>query len=178
MLMPEHCKMCERTTASRLEKRGRILKKNAPTGQQVEMFKQVPAPPAHVKERAYPKQVKQEGDLEQYAYFKFKIEETIFAAHDKAEMRKTKVLLFASLVFVNTSKSLFWPDEIIMGETDLDRMQSISMAVGAQRQTKMNPITIVFDGINDNLHSRGLLSRLREPATAEAAVWPAIKDVL
>ena len=71
------------------------------------MFKQVRAPPAHVKERAYPKQVKQEGDLEQYAYFKFKVEETIFAALDKAEIRKTKVLVFASLVLVNTSKSLF-----------------------------------------------------------------------
>ena len=42
----------------------------------------------------------------------------------------------------------------------------------------MNPITIVFAGINDHLHSRGFLSRLREPATAENAVWPAIKDIL
>ena len=42
----------------------------------------------------------------------------------------------------------------------------------------MIPITIVFAGINDHFHSRGLLSRLRDPATAEAAVWPAIKDVL
>ena len=42
----------------------------------------------------------------------------------------------------------------------------------------MNPITIVFAGINDHLHSRGFLSRLREPITAEDAVWPAIKDIL
>ena len=35
----------------------------------------------------------------------------------------------------------------------------------------MNPI-------NDHLHSRGFLSRLRDPATAENAVWPAIKDIL
>ena len=42
----------------------------------------------------------------------------------------------------------------------------------------MNPITIVFTGINDHLHSRGFLSRLREPTTAKAAVWPAIKDIL
>ena len=42
----------------------------------------------------------------------------------------------------------------------------------------MNPITIVFAGINDHLHSRGFLSRLREPTAAEDAVWPAIKDVL
>ena len=42
----------------------------------------------------------------------------------------------------------------------------------------MNPITIVFAGINDHLHSRGFLSRLRDPTTAENAVWPAIKDIL
>ena len=42
----------------------------------------------------------------------------------------------------------------------------------------MNPITIVFAGINDHLHSRGFLSRLRGPTTAENAVWPAIKDIL
>ena len=47
-----------------------------------------------------------------------------------------------------------------------------------QRQTDMKPITIVFAGINDHLQSRGLLSRLREPTTAEAAVWPEIKDIL
>ena len=42
----------------------------------------------------------------------------------------------------------------------------------------MNLITIVFAGINDHLHRRGFLSRLREPTTAKAAVWPAIKDIL
>ena len=42
----------------------------------------------------------------------------------------------------------------------------------------MNPITIVSAGINDHLHSRGFLSRLREPTTAEEAVWPAINDLL
>ena len=45
-------------------------------------------------------------------------------------------------------------------------------------QTDMNPITIVFAGINDHLHSRGFLSRFRDPTTAENAVWPAIKDIL
>ena len=65
-----------------------------------------------------------------------------------------------------------------LAATDLDLMQSVSMAIGVQRQTEMNPITIVFAGINDHLHSRGFLSRLREPTAAEDAVWPAIKDVL
>ena len=52
------------------------------------------------------------------------------------------------------------------------------MAIGVQRQTEMNQITIVFASINDHLHGRGFLSRLREPTTAEAAVWLVIKDIL
>ena len=61
---------------------------------------------------------------------------------------------------------------------DLDLTQSVSMAIVVQKQMDMNPITIVFAGINDHLHSRGFLSRLREPTTDKAAVWQAIKDIL
>ena len=42
----------------------------------------------------------------------------------------------------------------------------------------MNPITIIFAGMNNHLHCRGFLSSFRVPTTAEAAVWPAIKDIL
>ena len=93
-------------------------------------------------------------------------------------MRKAKIMIVANSDFVYTCKSLFWPDVIMLAAVDLDLTQSVSMAIGVQRQMDMNPITIVFAGIIDHLHSRGFLSRLREPATAEAAVWPAIKDIL
>ena len=136
-------------------------------------------PPGHVNERAYPKQVNQEGAVQRYGGLKaIKKDETIFAAYDKAEMRKAMIMVVASSDFVNTSKSLFWPDVIMLAAVDLDLMQSVSMAIGVQRQTKINPITIVFAGINDHLHSESFLSRLREPTTAEVAVWPAIKDIL
>ena len=102
----------------------------------------------------------------------------IFAANDMAEMRKAKIMIVASSDLVYTSKSLFWPDVIMLAAVDLDLTQSVSMAIGVQRQTDMNPITIVFAGINDHLPSRGFLSRRREPTTAEAAVWPAIEDTL
>ena len=87
-------------------------------------------------------------------------------------------MVVANSEFVYTSKSLFWLDVIMLAAVDLDLLQSVSLAIGVQRQTDMNPITIVFAGINDHLHSRGFLSRLRDPATAENAVWPAIKDIL
>ena len=86
-------------------------------------------------------------------------------------------MIVASSNFVYTSKSLFWPDFIMLAAVDLDLMQSLSMAIGVQQQTEMNPITIVIAGMNDHLQSRGFLSRLREPTTAKGAVWPAIKDI-
>ena len=143
------------------------------------MFRQVKAPPDHVNERAYPEQVNQEVDVQRYGGLKaIKKDETIFAAYDKAEMRKAKFMIVTSSDFVYTSKSLLWPDVIMLAAVDLDLMQSVSMAIGVQRQTEMHPITILFAGINDHLHSRGFLCRLREPTTTESAVWPAIKDVL
>ena len=55
---------------------------------------------------------------------KFQMNETIFAAYDKVEMGKAKLLVVASSDFVHTSKSLFWPDGIMLAATDLDQTQS------------------------------------------------------
>ena len=163
----------------RQERTGRFLTTRAPIGQHVKMCKQVTAPPGHVKERIYPKLVNQDGDVQRYGGLKaIKKDETIFAAYDKAEIRKAKIMIVANSEFVHAFKSLFWPDVIMLAAVDLDLLQSVSMAIGVQRQTDMNPITIVFAGINDHLHSRGFLSRLRYPTKAEDAVWPAIKDIL
>ena len=143
------------------------------------MFKQIGAPPGHVKDRTYPKQVTQEGDAQRYGGLKtIRKDETIFAAYDKAEMRKAKIMMVANSDFVYTSKPLFWPDVLMLAAVDRDLMLLVSLAIGVQRQTEMNPIAIVFTGMNDHLHSRGSLSRLREPTTPEDAVWPAIKDIL
>ena len=162
----------------REERPGRFLTKRASIRQHVKLLRQIRAPPGHVKEKAYPKQVAQEGDLQRYGGLNaIKKDETIFAAYDKAEMRKAKIMIVANSDFVYKSKSLFRPDVIMLAAVDLDLMQSVSMAIGVQRQMEMNPITIVFAGMNDHLHSRGLLSRFREPTTAEDAVWPAIKDI-
>ena len=44
----------------------------------MKVFKQVGAPPAPVKERAYPKLVSQGGDAEKYCMLKLRVVETIF----------------------------------------------------------------------------------------------------
>ena len=57
-------------------------------------------------------------------------------------MRKAKILVVANSYSAHTSKSLFWPDVIMLAAINLGLMQSVSMAIGVQRQTGMNPITI------------------------------------
>ena len=105
----------------RAERSGRFLIRRTPIRQHVKMFRQVKAPPGHVKERAYPKQVNQEGDVQRYGgLHAIKKDETIFTAYDKAEMRKAKIMIVANSDFVYTSKSLFWPDVIMLASVDLD----------------------------------------------------------
>ena len=77
---------------NRTERPGRILTTRATIGQHVKMFKQIRALPGHVKDRAYPKQVTQEGDAQRYGGMKTIMkDEAIFAAYDKAEMSKQRL---------------------------------------------------------------------------------------
>ena len=60
----------------------------------------------------------QDGDVQRYGVSEaIKKDETIFAAYDKAKMRKSKIMIVASSDFVYTSKSLFWPDVIMLAAT-------------------------------------------------------------
>ena len=148
------------TMGNREEAPGRFLITRAPIGQHVKMFRQLKTAPGHVKERVYPKQVNQEGDVQRHGGLKaINKDETIFAAYDKAETRKAKILIVANSDFVHTSKFLFWPDVIMLAAVDLDLKQSVSLAIGVRRQTEMNPITIVFAGTNAHLHCRGFRKR-------------------
>ena len=80
----------------------------------------------------------QEGDVQRYGGLKaIKKDETIFAACDKAEKRKAEIMIVTSSDFVYTSKSLFWL-VIMLAAVDLDLMQSVSMAIGVQRETELN----------------------------------------
>ena len=56
--------------------------RGGPIGQHVKMFRQIRAPPGHVKDRAYPKKVAQKDDVQRYGGLKaIKKDETIFAAY-------------------------------------------------------------------------------------------------
>ena len=145
---------------NREERPGRFLTTRAPIGQHVKRFRQIKAPPGHVKERVYPKQVNQEGDVQRYGELKaIKKNETIFAAYNKAEMRKASIMIVANSDFIHTSKSLFWHYNVGSG-----RPGSNAVGVNGNRGTTTHG--------NEPNHNR-----ICQPTTAEDTVWPAIKDI-
>ena len=91
-----------------------------------------------MKERAYQKQVTQEGDAERYGELRFRIDETIFAAQDRADMKKAKIIMIVSSDFMNTSKSLFWPDVIMLARTGVIRCNSYQWQMGFNDKPKRN----------------------------------------
>ena len=114
--MPLHDVGMNHSKQTREERPGIFLTNRAAAGKQVKMFKQARAPPTHVKERAYPKQVAQEGDAERYGELIFRKDETVSAAYDKAHMRKAKIRVIASSDLVKTPKPLFWLVVILAGK--------------------------------------------------------------
>ena len=124
---------------NREERTERFLTTRAPIRQHVKKKVQTDkSTPRSCKKRSYPKQVSQEGDVQRYGGLKaIKKDETIFAACDKAEKRKAEIMIVTSSDFVYTSKSLFWL-VIMLAAVDLDLMQSVSMAIGVQRETELN----------------------------------------
>ena len=86
---PLHDVRLNHDEGNREERPGRFLTTRAPIGQHVKIFRQLTTTPGQVKERIYPKLVNQDGDAQRYGGLKaIKKDETIFAAYDKAEMRK------------------------------------------------------------------------------------------
>ena len=53
----------------------------------MKIFKQIRAPPVHVKYRAYPKQVTQEGDVQRYGGMKMIRKDEKIKDYDSCELR-------------------------------------------------------------------------------------------
>ena len=89
------------------------------------MFRQLTTPPGHVKERIYPKLVDQDSDVQRYGVLKaIKKDEIIFAAYDKAEMRKAKIMIVANSVRVHLQVS------VLAGRHNVGSVRSGPTAIG------------------------------------------------
>ena len=88
--------------------------------------------------------------------------DSLFAAYDPLDIKAAKNLIVASSDYLYTPRSLFGPVLIFLTAPKLDWGQSVGMTISVQRTVSMDPQVIIIAGSNDNLQSRGLLSRLTD----------------
>ena len=103
-----------------------------------------------------------EGDDRRYEGLKAPVGDSLFAAYDPLDIKEARYLIIASSDYLDTPRSLFWPDVIFLTAPKLDWGQSVGMTTSVRRIDSMEPQVIVIADSNDHLQSRGLLSRLTD----------------
>ena len=134
----------------------------------MKMFRQLTTPSGHLKERIYPKLVRQDGDVQKYSGLKvIKKDETTFAAYDKAEIRKAEIMIVANSEFVYTSKSLFWPDFIMRTKPEANQWLHLSPRVAALGGDAFEQGPVMITKIHAYLLKEVSLAENAEEKTAE-----------
>ena len=152
----------ELTTPSQ---RGKILTENKPSNKHHKMYRQFSKPPGQVLgeySRVYPRATSVEGDNRRYAGLKAPVDDSLFAAYDPLNIGATKHLIVASSDYLYTPRSLFWPDVIFLTAPKFDWGPPVGMTISERKTISMDPQVIVIAGLNDQLQSKGLLSRLTD----------------
>ena len=129
------------------------------------MYRQFAKPPGQTPGeylRDYPRTTTVDGDDKRYGKLKATIGDDLFAAYDPLDMKAAKYLIVASSDYLDTPRSLYWPDVDFLTAPKYDWGQAIGMMISVRRVVSMEPQVIVVAGSNDHLQSRGLLTRLTD----------------
>ena len=146
-------------------RKGNFLAENKPNNKHHKLYRQFSKPPGQAPgeySREYPLATSVEGDDRRYKGLKAPVGDSLFAAYDPLDIKAAKYLIIASSDYLYTPRSLFWPDVIFLTASKLDWGQSAGMTISVRRTISTDPQMIVIAGSNDNLQSRGLLSRLTD----------------
>ena len=146
-------------------RKGKFLIDNKPNNKHHKMYRQFAKPPGQTPgeySRDYPRATTMDGDDRRYGELKDPVGDELLAAYDPLDMKAAKYLIVASLDYLYTPRSLFWPDVIFLTAPKLDWGQSVGIMISVRRVVSMEPQVIIIAGSNDHLQSRGLLSRLTD----------------
>ena len=163
-------------------RKGKFQADNKPNNKHHKMYRQFAKPPGQTPgeySRDYPRTTTVDGDDRRYGKLKAPVGDGLFAAYDPFDMKATKYLVVASSDYLDTPRSLFWPDVIFSTAPKLDWGQAIGMMISVRRVVSMEPQVIVVAGSNDHLQSRGLLTRLTDGSIPiNEVIWEAIMTLL
>ena len=97
------------------------------------------------------------------------------AVYDRSDTGAARVIILAGSDFEGTSPKLFWPETLVylLPGAELNQMLTLLVAIKSEMPCELLP----FAGLNDHLHSAGLLEHLKGEAPTPKKIWEAIQTL-
>ena len=87
------------------------------------------------------------------------------------------MIIVAGSGFEGTSPKLFWPETLVYLLPGAELNQMLTLVVAIKSETTCAPETLLFVGMNDQLHAAGLLEHLKGEALTPKKIWEAIQTL-
>ena len=84
------------------------------------------------------------------------------------------MIVVAGSDFEGTSPKLFWPETLVYLLPGAELNQMLTLVVAIKSDMPCEPNLLLFAGMNDHLHSAGLLEQLKGEAPTPKKTWEAI----
>ena len=99
------------------------------------------------------------------------------AVYDRSDPGAARVIIVAGSDFEGTSPKLFWPETLVYLLPAAELNQMLTLVVAIKSEMPCEPELLLLAGMNDHLHSAGLLEHLKREAPTPKKIWEAIQTL-
>ena len=93
------------------------------------------------------------------------------AVYDRSDPGAARMIIVADSDFEGTSPKLFWPETLVYLLPGVELNQMLTLVVVIKSEMPCKPELLLFAGMNDHLHSAGLLEHLKGEAPTPKKTW-------
>ena len=97
------------------------------------------------------------------------------AIYDQSDPRAERVIILTGSDFESTSPKLFWPETLVYLLPGAELNQMLTLVVAIKSEMPCEPELLLFAGMNDHLHSAGLLEHLKGEGPTPKKIWEAMQ---
>ena len=100
------------------------------------------------------------------------------AIYDLSDTGAARVIIVVGSDFEGTSRKLFLPETLVCLLPGAELNQMLTLVVAIKSEMHCEPELLLFAGMNDHLHSAGLLEHLKGEAPTPKKIWEAFQTLL
>ena len=99
------------------------------------------------------------------------------AVYNRSDPRAARAIIMAGSDFEGTSQTLFWPETLVHLLPGAELNQMLTLVVAIKPKTPCESELLLFAGMNDHLHTAGLLEHLTGGEPNPKKIWELIQTM-